>query len=76
MKRKRVVVTLLIVALNVSLTQNVLAEENVASINEALETENTKSELQDGYIMTLLRREVVMQSCWLDGMTIFQKIIF
>ncbi len=47
MKRKKVVVTLLIVALNVSLTQNVLAEENVASINEALETENTKSELQD-----------------------------
>ena len=29
MKRKKVVVTLLIVALNVSLTQNVLAEENV-----------------------------------------------
>ena len=47
MKRKKVVVTLLFVALNVSLTQNVLAEENVASINEALETENTKSELQD-----------------------------
>ena len=28
MKRKKVVVTLLIVALNVSLTQNVLAEES------------------------------------------------